>query len=51
MIDIIDLHETNYNRNTYHYDAMKYIDKIFQKNKFPIIIGGTHYYTETILFD
>lgn len=30
---------------------MKCIDKIFQKNKFPIIIGGTHYYTETILFD
>jgi tRNA A37 N6-isopentenylltransferase MiaA len=29
---------------------MEIIDDIVKRGKVPIIIGGTHYYTETLIF-
>ncbi|EAR98869.3 tRNA delta(2)-isopentenylpyrophosphate transferase, putative (macronuclear) [Tetrahymena thermophila SB210] len=50
MIDIFDLQVVNFNRNDYYYLAKQAFDKIHSENSFPIVIGGTNYYIETLLF-
>ncbi|KAL4505263.1 hypothetical protein ABPG72_016330 [Tetrahymena utriculariae] len=50
MIDIFDLQIVNFNRNDYYYLAKQAFDKIHSENSFPIVIGGTNYYIETLLF-
>lgn len=50
MIDIFDLEVTNFNRNDYFHIAKKAFDQIHSENSFPIVIGGTNYYIETLLF-
>ena len=50
MVDCLDLHENTYNRNRYYVDAIKSIEKVEEKQKTPIAVGGTNYYVETLLF-
>lgn len=51
MIDILDLDVNNFTRNIFFEKAMECIDDLIAENKLPVIVGGTHYYTETLLFN
>jgi tRNA dimethylallyltransferase len=50
MVDCLDLHENAYNRIRYYQEASKAIALIEAKGKSPIIVGGTNYYAETLLY-
>lgn len=50
MIDIIDLTDRNYNINSYEKDAKAQIEEIFKSHRTPVIVGGTNYYVERLLF-
>jgi tRNA dimethylallyltransferase len=50
MIDLIELEELGFNRNMY-YDFSKIVfDRLHDEGKCPVIVGGTNYYIETLLF-
>ena len=51
MIDIIDLFNDKYNLKYFIYDSEKEIKNVFKNNKIPIIVGGTNYYIESLLFN
>ena len=51
MIDIIDLFNDKYNLKYFIYDSEKEIENVFKNNKIPIIVGGTNYYIESLLFN
>jgi len=51
MLDILDLNVTNFTRNHFFEKSMDCINNLKLANKLPIIVGGTHYYTETLLFN
>lgn len=51
MIDVLELHQNTYNRNKYFSQAFASLNKIEEKGKIPITVGGTNYYTETLLYD
>lgn len=50
MIDIFDLQVTNFNRNDYFHLASRAFADVRSRGAFPIVIGGTNYYIETLLF-
>ena len=31
-------------------DALKAVEEVRRKNKIPIIVGGTHYYLEALMY-
>jgi tRNA dimethylallyltransferase len=51
MVDCLELHENTYNRIKYFKEASKAIQEIEGKKKMPIIVGGTNYYIETLLYN
>lgn len=51
MLDVLELTEGGFNRNMYYDGAKKVIDKLHAEGKVPIVVGGTNYYVETLLFD
>lgn len=51
MVDVLDLHENAYNRNKFFSEALACMQKIEEKGKTAITVGGTNYYTETLLYD
>lgn len=51
MVDVLDLHENAYNRNRFFSEAFGCIQRIEEKGKVAITVGGTNYYTETLLYD
>ncbi|KRX00684.1 P-loop containing nucleoside triphosphate hydrolase [Pseudocohnilembus persalinus] len=51
LIDTLDLHEKNFNRNEYYFKSSKIAEDLKSQNKVPVIVGGTHYYIETLMFD
>jgi tRNA dimethylallyltransferase len=51
MIDIIDLFNDKYNLKYFKFDAEKEIENVFKDNKIPIIVGGTNYYVDSLLFN
>lgn len=51
MIDVIDLFDTKYNVTTYEKEAFQEIKKVINLNKVPVIVGGTNYYVESLLFN
>lgn len=51
MIDCLDLEENAYNRNKYFKEASKAMRKIEERKKAAIVVGGTNYYIETLLFN
>lgn len=40
-----------FTRNDFYFKSMEIINGIVDRGKVPIVIGGTHYYTETLLFE
>lgn len=51
MIDVLNLDQAGYNRNKYYDMASIVMMDLHANNKIPIIVGGTNYYIETLLFD
>lgn len=50
LIDILDPKE-NFNVVTFQNLAKSAVDKIYQKNKIPIVVGGTGFYIQSLLYD
>lgn len=47
----MELTDGGYNRNMYYEQARKHIDRLHGENKVPIVVGGTNYYLETLLYE
>lgn len=51
MLDVLELHENCYNRNKYFSEALRCVNQIKTRGKVPVIVGGTNYYLETLLYN
>lgn len=51
MIDFLDIKEKNYNIIKFRNEALKKIKEIRERKKIPIIVGGSNYYLESLLFE
>jgi tRNA dimethylallyltransferase len=51
MVDCLSLHENAYNRNKYFREAHQALQDIERRKKIPVIVGGTNYYIETLLYN
>lgn len=51
MIDVLELDEGGYNRNKFYEQASKVMRSLHDRGLSPILVGGTNYYIETLLFD
>jgi tRNA dimethylallyltransferase len=51
MVDCLDLEENAYNRNKYYKEAMEAVRDIEERQKSAVIVGGTNYYIETLLYN
>ena len=51
MVDVLELHENAYNRNRFFGEAFGCMQMIEEKGKVAITVGGTNYYTETLLYN
>ncbi|VEN41559.1 unnamed protein product [Callosobruchus maculatus] len=49
LIDILDPHET-YTVTQYRNRALRVIQDVLDRNKLPIVVGGTNYYIEALLW-
>lgn len=50
LLGCIGLHEQTWVVGTFVRNALKIIDGIHARGKLPILVGGTHYYTQSLLF-
>ncbi len=50
LLGCIGLHEQTWVVGTFVKGALKVIDEIRSRGKLPILVGGTHYYTQSLLF-
>lgn len=50
MINILSLNDTSYTVNQFTVDATTQIEQVYQSNRVPIMVGGTNYYLESLLF-
>ena len=51
MINILDLFDINYNQKIFKQDAINEINSVFQNSHIPLVVGGTNYFVESILFN
>ena len=51
MIDILDLFDINYNQKIFKKEALNEISIIHNNDQIPLIIGGTNYFLESLLFN
>ena len=51
MVNILDLFDSNYHQKLFKKDALKEINSVFQNGKIPLVVGGTNYFVESILFN
>lgn len=50
LLGCIDLHEQTWVVSTFVRRALKVIEEIRARGRLPILVGGTHYYTQSLLF-
>ena len=50
LLDVLDISMKEFNRNNYMDLAIPLIETLFNAGTIPIIVGGTHYYIESLLF-
>lgn len=50
LLGCIGLHEQTWVVGTFVKEALKVIKEIRSRGKLPILVGGTHYYTQSLLF-
>lgn len=51
MINILDLFNINYHQKLFKKDALKEINSVFEDGQIPLIVGGTNYFVESLLFN
>lgn len=51
MINFLDIDNTNYTVNNYRTDATNVITDIHSRGKVVIVVGGSNYYAESVLYD
>lgn len=51
IYDVVDMDRKDFNVNKYLELAVPKIDEILNRGKIPIVVGGTNYYIEGLLFD
>ena len=51
LLDLCELSQTNFSRVSFVSLALQAISAIHSKGKTAIIVGGTHYYLESLIFD
>ena len=51
LYDVVDMHTKDFNVNKYLSLALPAIADIHSRHKLPIVVGGTNYYIEGLLFD
>jgi tRNA dimethylallyltransferase len=50
LLDCIDLKEKPWEVGTFRRNAIKVVEEIRSREHLPILVGGTHYYTQAMLF-
>ncbi|KAL4789916.1 IPP transferase-domain-containing protein [Aspergillus venezuelensis] len=50
MISCIDLDEAPWRISMFRRECLRLIDDIHARGKLPVLVGGTHYYTQSVLF-
>ena len=50
MIDILDLFDCKYHQKIFKVDALKEINFIQNNGRIPLVVGGTNYFVESLLF-
>ena len=51
MYDVVDMHVKDFNVNKYLALSLPCIEDILSRGKLPIVVGGTNYYIEGLLFE
>lgn len=51
LIDLLDIKDTSYNVIEYRRDAIKSLSQIHERNSAAIVVGGTNYYAESLIFN
>lgn len=51
LIDRVSLEEEPWRISTFRKEALRLIKEIHSRGKLPVLVGGTHYYTQSVLFD
>ena len=51
LIDMIDLHEPTWTVQNFALEAWRTIREIRGRGKLPVVVGGTHYYINALLFE
>ena len=51
MLDILDLFDINYHQKMFQKDAFNEIDIIQKNGQIPLVVGGTNYFVECLLFN
>ena len=51
VYDVVDMDQKDFNVNKYLELAIPKVDEILSSGKLPIVVGGTNYYIEGLLFD
>jgi len=51
MIDILDLFNISYHQKLFKKDALNEINSVYQNNQIPLVVGGTNYFVESLLFN
>ena len=51
LLGCIGLHEQTWVVGTFVKKALEVVDEIRSRGKLPILVGGTHYYTQSLLFE
>ena len=50
LYDFVSLGEKEFNLRKYRDIALKKIEEVMNRNKVPVVCGGTNYYIESLLF-
>lgn len=51
LYDNVEFHTTDFNVNKYRTLALAAISDIHSRGKIPVVVGGTNYYIESLLYD
>lgn len=51
LYDFVDWTTTDFNVNKYREMALKAIEDIHGRGKVPIVVGGTNYYIESLVYE
>ena len=51
MIDILDLFDINYHQKVFQKEALNEINLIQNNGQIPLVVGGTNYFVESLLFN